>query len=357
MTGSWPAPPAHTAPPPRPGPSASPVRRRSGPSSAHPRGVGGRDRRECARRPVPARRGPRRDLGHLSGDFRGAEGQRVRRQLQLVEFRGQLDHRFVATRAHIGDDGGDRVIDIDRLFALGRQQRGEGRLEIGRGDASGKQAWFVLFGFVLGRAARRVAIGRVTSDSTTSTHSTDSLIAPSPAKTSVISPVPSAPGAKSAASSDSTAPASVGSTPLARHRQHVMDHQQAAHALVIARFLGAGAVFPPEAVQQQREAAAPGVIGHVGAGQDRVLHQRRDHAQILGIKRGQPDRAVSAPSSKRASSVMCRTPVRPSRRRRPAFLPPAHSRDPGGRRARRWFRLRRPMRPGSATPTRADRSP
>ena len=53
------------------------------------------------------------------------------RQPQTVKPFGQIDHRVIAARAHIGDDVGHAGIDIGRIFALHLQKRGEALGEIG----------------------------------------------------------------------------------------------------------------------------------------------------------------------------------------------------------------------------------
>ena len=73
----------------------------------------------------------RRDACAGGINFPIRKSQRFGRQFQFVEPRGQLDHRRVTARAHIGDDGSDRVIDIDGLFALGAEKGCEGGFELG----------------------------------------------------------------------------------------------------------------------------------------------------------------------------------------------------------------------------------
>jgi hypothetical protein len=73
------------------------------------------------------------DLGHFGGDFGGGEGERFRCQRQAVEALGQVDDGLIATRPDIGDDLGDCLVDVFRLFALLTKQRLEGGFETGIG--------------------------------------------------------------------------------------------------------------------------------------------------------------------------------------------------------------------------------
>ena len=69
------------------------------------------------------------------------EGKRFGRQRQAVEARGQVDHRRVAARAHIGDDGGDGLHPHPRPLRAsgpeGRRRRPRSR----RRRCSGRRAW------------------------------------------------------------------------------------------------------------------------------------------------------------------------------------------------------------------------
>ena len=70
------------------------------------------------------------NTGAFGIDFVTGKRKRVRCQVQLVEFRCQLDDGCIATFAHIRDDGGNSVIHIDGLFAFCAQQAAKGRFKI-----------------------------------------------------------------------------------------------------------------------------------------------------------------------------------------------------------------------------------
>ena len=73
-------------------------------------------------------------VGHqraFGGDFCGGKAQRVRRQVQPVKARCQVNDRRIAARAYIGDDFGHDMIDIGAVFAFRAQQGDKAGLEIG----------------------------------------------------------------------------------------------------------------------------------------------------------------------------------------------------------------------------------
>ena len=65
-------------------------------------------------------------------DLGGGNANPLSRQVHAVEAQGIFRERRVAARAHVGNDRGDRIVDVDGRFALGVQQRDELGLKIGR---------------------------------------------------------------------------------------------------------------------------------------------------------------------------------------------------------------------------------
>ncbi len=68
--------------------------------------------------------------GAMLVDFGTRKRQPAGGQFQPVKTRGQLAQGGIAAGANVGDDRGDRIIDIGRIFALGREKGCETRLEI-----------------------------------------------------------------------------------------------------------------------------------------------------------------------------------------------------------------------------------
>ena len=64
-------------------------------------------------------------------DLGGGDPQADRVEIDAVEFPGQLDQRVVAARAHVGDDGAHRLLDVLRGLALGGEEGAKARGKIG----------------------------------------------------------------------------------------------------------------------------------------------------------------------------------------------------------------------------------
>ena len=69
---------------------------------------------------------------------------------------------------------------------------------------------------------------------------------------------------------------------LAGDREYVVEHQQRLHPFGAVTV--AARILPPEAVDQQREAAGAGLPAHLGDREDRILGERRDHRKVLGVE-------------------------------------------------------------------------
>ncbi len=94
---------------------------------------------DAGRRQFQCRAIRRADLGTFRSNLVGRKGQRFGRQGQPVKPGGQVDHRLITARPHIGDDGGDGLIHILRLFPLHSQQGGKAgfELRVARGQKDG----------------------------------------------------------------------------------------------------------------------------------------------------------------------------------------------------------------------------
>ena len=64
------------------------------------------------------------------GDILSRQAQRFSGQVLAVEAIGVFHHRRIAARLHIGQNGGDTGVDINRGFPLTREQSGEGGFKI-----------------------------------------------------------------------------------------------------------------------------------------------------------------------------------------------------------------------------------
>ena len=73
-----------------------------------------------------------------------------------------------------------------------------------------------------------------------------------------------------------------GEKPRRCTRVHAVDAEAGQDALALRRN-GPRLRLPSEAVGDQHEAALLGQIGHLADGDERVLQDRRDHREILGI--------------------------------------------------------------------------
>ena len=65
------------------------------------------------------------------GDLGGGDANAGLGEIEPVEALRQLGQRRVAARAHVGDDGAHRVVDILRGFALGGEEGRERAFEAG----------------------------------------------------------------------------------------------------------------------------------------------------------------------------------------------------------------------------------
>ena len=77
------------------------------------------------------------DRGFLAGcgrplDLGGADPEPEFCHVDAIEPERQVGERLIAARAHVGDDDGDRCVDVGRRLALGGEQRREALLEIRR---------------------------------------------------------------------------------------------------------------------------------------------------------------------------------------------------------------------------------
>ncbi len=72
-------------------------------------------------------------------DLRRRDAQRLRRQRQAVEAFRIIDQRRVTARDHVGDDRGDRRIDIGRRLALGGDEPGKSGGKAGSGGVEPKR--------------------------------------------------------------------------------------------------------------------------------------------------------------------------------------------------------------------------
>ena len=286
--------------------------------------------------------------------------------------------RRIAARPHIGDDRGDGVVDIglsSRLAAAARRtraskprppSRGTGpcrplltparitpapaSLRANRARASVRMARRL--------ARRRDDRGASRRSAVTSSASTSSAIAPSPASVSSTSP-----GAVLARlEGDATAATGPDRCRCGRCPGWPPPARRSTSSTVCTRSGGRRGVAAAASSQRKRlssraKRAPLAVPAHFGDRQDRVLHQRRDHLQILGVRA--PAGAAAArrrPRIVRLRSSPCtRSIFAPTRA--PASPRHARSRGRDDRPGSPPSRPRPPARPGSARPRRADRSP